>query len=63
MSTVFSEKDDFELNNEGQKEVELEAINLGYDGLSMTGVEFFANIEGQDGVKFACRLPPKGVYI
>ena len=51
------------MNNEGQKEVELEAINLGYDGLSMTGVEFFANIEGQDGVKFACRLPPKGVYI
>ena len=63
MSTVFSEKDDFELNNEGQKEVELEAINLGYDGLSMTGVEFFANIEGQDGVKFTWRLPPKGVYI
>ena len=58
---LLSEQDDFEINNEGQKEVELEAINLGYDGLSMTGVEFFANIEGQESVKFTCRLPPKGI--
>ena len=51
--------EDFNRNADDHREVEVEAINEGFDGLSMTGVEFYANVD-EESVLFTCRLPPMG---
>ncbi len=55
-------EDDLKLDVNRRPYVDLEAINEGSDGLSMSAIEFHLNLN-EESQRFKCSLPPHGIRI